>query len=158
VVAVDCVGDAVGVADGVALLSVLSVGAGVGLGVGVSVSVGVEVADDCPDVPDGLEGVLLGDPDVAVDVGLEEPVGVEVDVGEDEGVDVGEDVTVTVSHCEVGGVAFAPPETTLDPTPGIAAMLCGAMVAVTANPAAVMSKTPPALRPIDAGRTRAKHM
>jgi hypothetical protein len=56
------------------------------------------------------------------------------------------------------GAEFTLPETTPDPLPGGEARACCAMAAVTTNPAAVVSKTPPALRPIDAGRTRAKHM
>ena len=100
-------------------------------------------------------GVAVGDElDEPVDVGLDDGE----DVGLDDGEDVGEELTVTVSHCEVGSVEVAALETRLGPTPGIEAKLCGAMAAVTTNPAAVVSKTPPALRPIDAGRTRAKHM
>ena len=100
------------------------------------------------DVP-VVDGVGVG-----VGGGLEE-------LGDGEGVDVGEDggveLVLTVSHCQIVGVEFTLPETTPDPLGG-AAREYGAMAAVTTNPAAVVSKTPPALRPIDDGRTRAKHM
>ncbi len=94
-------------------------------------------------------GVVVGG--VVVGGALEDelPVGV--------GVPVGEEDTVSVSHCQtvVGALSALPGA--FD-TAGFEARACGAMATVTKTPAAVVSKTPPALRPIDPGRTRAKHM
>ena len=87
---------------------------------------------------DELEGLLLG-----------------VDDGVDEGDDV--EVALSVPHRETVGVEPTLPETTFDP-PGVDAREYGAIAAVTTKPAAVVSKTPPVLRPNDPGRTRAKHM
>jgi hypothetical protein len=168
------VGVAAGVAVGVALLSSSPfVGAFVGASV---VGAGdVAVAVDCGD--DEVASPLLGaspvdtDPEIVGD-GLAEPLGV-LDGGGvvgggvvgggvvgggvvGGGVDV--EVDLSVSHCQIDGAEFTLPETTPDPLPGGEARACCAMAAVTTNPAAVVSKTPPALRPIDAGRTRAKHM
>jgi hypothetical protein len=73
-------------------------------------------------------------------------------------VDVDLDATLSVSHCETDGEEFTLPEPTPDALLRGEARVCGAMAAVRKIPAAVVSKTPPALRPIDPGRTRAKHM
>jgi hypothetical protein len=125
---------------------------------------GVAVAVDCA----GGEAVsaLLVAPDPVVGDGLVEPLGVLVGGGVvgggvvgggvvGGGVDV--EVDLSASHCQIVGAEFTLPETT-PADPGGEARACCAMAAVTTNPAAVVSKTPPALRPIDAGRTRAKHM
>jgi hypothetical protein len=130
----------VGVAVGVALLPVLPAG--------VLVVEDVPVVGDCADevVPVVLLGALVDGDGVGVPVELEELLG------------VGVGLAVSASHCQIVGLEFAFPVTTPDPPPKDAARVCGAMAAVTNNPAAVVSKTPPALRPIDAGRTRAKHM
>jgi hypothetical protein len=155
----DGVGVAAGVTVGVALLSSLPpVGASV-------VDAGdVGVAVDCGDdvVASALLGALLDiDPEIVGD-GLAEPLGVLVGGGVVCGGVVGGgvdgEVELSVSHCQIDGAEFTLPETTPDPLPGGEARACCAMAAVTTNPAAVVSKTPPALRPIDAGRTRAKHM
>ena len=92
-----------------------------------------------------LVGLLLG-----VDDG--------VDDGVEDGVDDGDDdaEAVTASHSYTVGVELTLPETTFPP--GVDARECGAIATVTTNPAAVVSKTPPVLRPNDPGRTRAKHM
>ena len=148
-------------------------GAGVGVTLPVGVSVvgagSVAVAGDCAgDVAAELAAAwLLGDADADVVVG-----DVDVDVVDGDGLgdllgvvggvvgglDGGVEVTLSLSHCQIVGAEFTLPETTPDPPPGDEARVCGAMATVTTNPAAVVSKTPPALRPIDAGRTRAKHM
>jgi hypothetical protein len=147
------------VAVGVALLSSPPAGASV-VGAG-DVGVGVDCGDDV--VASALLDVSLEDADPEfVGDGLAEPLGVldgggVVDGGfVGGGVDV--EVELSVSHCQIGGAEFTLPETTPEPLPGGEARACCAMAAVTMNPAAVVSKTPPALRPIDAGRTRAKHM
>jgi hypothetical protein len=127
------------VAVGVALLAAVSVGDGGS----------VAVAGDCAD---GAALVVLlvvlvdGDGVGDVPVELEELLG------------VGVGLVLSVSHCQIVGLEFTFPVTTPDPPLGDAARVCGAKAAVTTNPAAVVSKTLPALRPIDAGRTRAKHM
>jgi hypothetical protein len=153
-VAGDGVGVAAGVAVGVALLSSPPVGASV-VGAG-----DVGVAVDCGD--DVAASALLGaspldtDPEIVGD-GLALDGGGVVDGGVvGGGVDV--EVELSVSHCQIDGAEFTLPETTPEPLPGGEARACCAMAAVTTNPAAVVSKTPPALRPIAAGRTRAKHM
>jgi hypothetical protein len=108
---------------------------------GESVSVG-DCADEVAPVA-LLDGLVDGD-----DVGdvLAELLG--VDVG----------LALSGSHCRIVGLEFTIPVTTPDPPPGDTVRVCGTMAAVTANPAAAVSKTPPAIRPIDPGRTRAKHM
>jgi hypothetical protein len=140
---------------GVALLSSPPVGASV-VGAG-----DVGVAVDCGD--DVAASALLGaspvdtdDPEIVGD-GLAEPLGV-LDGGGVVGGGVDVEVELSVSHCQIDGAEFTLPETTPEPLPGGEARACCAMAAVTTNPAAVVSKTPPALRPIAAGRTRAKHM
>jgi len=138
--------------------------------VAVLVDVGVAAADE-PVVADELvDGALVvGGSVVVVDVvaalvgdgvtvdgvgpdGSEEFVGVGVGVG------VGVDVTTfSSSHFEtVVGVAAAAraAATGLE----VAARLPGARARLTAIPAVVVSKTPPATRPVETGRTRAKHM
>jgi hypothetical protein len=72
------------------------------------------------------------------------------------------------SHFETVGNGFTVPETVLpgEPEPGARgaptaateARLCGAIAVLTTNAPVVESKIPPAIRPIDTGRTRAKHM
>jgi hypothetical protein len=157
-------GDGVGVAAGVAVgVALLSSPPPVGASVVDAGDVGVAV--DCGD--DVVACALLGaspvdtDPEFVGD-GLAEPLGV-LDGGGvvgggvvGGGVDV--EVELSVSHCQIDGAEFTLPETTPEPLPGGEARACCAMAAVTTNPAAVVSKTPPALRPIAAGRTRAKHM
>lgn len=91
-----------------------------------------------------LDALVDGDGGGDVPVELEELLG------------VGVGLALSVSHCQIVGLEFTVPVTTAPL--GDAARVCGAMAAVMTNPAAVVSKTPPALRPIDAGRTRAKHM
>ena len=115
----------------------------------------VPVAGDCADevtpvvLLDVLVVALL---DVLVDG---DGVGdVLAELGELLGDDVGP--VLSVSHCQIVGLEFTFPVTT--PPLGDAARVCGAIAAITTNPVAVVSKTLPALRPIDAGRTRAKHM
>lgn len=156
------VGVAAGVAVGVALLSSPpSVGASeVDAG-------GVPVAVDCAvdEAASALLDAPLVAPDPVVGDGLVEPLGVLVGGGVVGGAVVGGavvgggvdvEVDLSASHRQIVGAEFTLPETT--PDPGGEARVCCAMAAVTTNPAAVVSKTPPALRPIDAGRTRAKHM
>ena len=72
------------------------------------------------------------------------------------------------SHFVTVGVEFTVPETVgpggLElsargaPTAATEARLCGAIAVLTTSAPVVESKIPPAMRPIDTGRTRAKHM
>jgi hypothetical protein len=150
------VGDAAGVGVGVSLLPVLPAEfpAEVPVAAGGEVSVvaggGVTGADDC--AGGVVLGVLLGelvDGDGVGDV----PVELEELLGVGGGL-----LVLSVSHCQIVGLEVTFPVTTPDPTLGDAARACGATEAATANPAAAVSKTPPAMRPIATGRTRAKHM
>jgi len=80
----------------------------------------------------------------------------------------GVDEACSGSHFETVGVGFTVPETVLPgepelsargaPTAATEARLRGAIAALTTNAPVVESKIPPAMRPIDTGRTRAKHM
>ena len=124
----------------VALLPVLLAAVSVGDGGSVAVAAPVVLLVVLLDVL--VDGDGVGD----VPVELEELLG------------VGVGLVLSVSHCQIVGLEFTFPVTTPDPPLGDAARVCGAKAAVTTNPAAVVSKTLPALRPIDAGRTRAKHM
>ena len=145
-------GDAAGVAVGVALLPPLSVELCAGVPVVDAGGVPVLCTDDvAAGVVASLVDVSLVDVG-AVGDGLEDWLGV---VG---GVEGG--AALSVLHCQIVGLEFTFPETTPDPPPPLVeARVCGAMAAaVMTSPAAVVSKTAPALRPIDAGRTRAKHM
>jgi len=167
-VAGDGAGDAVEAVEGavgVELLSSLSVGVSevdaggvpaVGVGVGDATD---EVADDEAAELEAapLLDVPLVDAD-AVGDGLEVLLGGGVVGGGVVGGGVDVEVALTASHCQIVGVEFTLPVTTPDPPPGAEAQVCGAKPTVTTNPAAVVSKTPPAVRPIDVGRTRAKHM
>jgi hypothetical protein len=103
----------------------------------------VPLAEDAAEVA----GDVLGEPLLGEVTGVDDGVG--------EGVDV--EVALIVAHCQTVGVELTVPETTFDP-PGVDARVCGAIADVTMSPAAVVSKTPPVLRPNDPGRTRAKHM
>lgn len=115
---------------------------------------------------DVLEVDVLGDVFVAEDV----PVvgGVVALVA---GVVVGGGVVVGAcigSHCETVGVELTVPVTVLPGelelsargalTAATEARLCGASAVLTTSAPVVDSKIPPAMRPIDTGRTRAKHM
>lgn len=72
------------------------------------------------------------------------------------------------SHFETVGSGLTVPVTVLPgelepnargaPTAATEARLCGAIAVLTTNAPVVESKIPPAMRPIDTGRTRAKHM
>jgi hypothetical protein len=129
------------VVEGVTLLPLA------GLSVGVTVVDGgsVPVAGDCADGVTAAELV----PAVLLDDGA--GVGLVV-----EGLGVG--VTASASHCQIVGLGLTLPLTVPEPPGDVDASVCGAMAAVTTNPAAVTSKMLPALRPMPAGRTRAKHM
>jgi hypothetical protein len=65
--------------------------------------------------------------------------------------------TFTGWHCQTTGELVTEP-----PTPpasiAVAARLCGAPAALAARPAVTVRNVPPVMRPIAAGRTRAKHM
>jgi hypothetical protein len=65
------------------------------------------------------------------------------------------DVSASGSHCEAGWLAAVKAAA---PGLAVAARLPGARAALTTSPAVVVSKTPPARRPAETGRTRAKHM
>jgi hypothetical protein len=114
----------------------------------------VAVAGDC------VDGVAVALPEVLVDALLDALLD-ELLAADDEGV-VAEGVGVvvagglSVSHCQIVGLELTLPETT--PPPGVEARACGAMMAATTSPVAVLSKKPRAMRPIADGRTRAKHM
>jgi hypothetical protein len=73
------------------------------------------------------------------------------------GVGVGVGGTFTGWHCQTTGELVTEP-----PTPpasmAVAARLCGAAAALAARPAVRVRNVPPVMRPIAAGRTRAKHM
>jgi hypothetical protein len=62
--------------------------------------------------------------------------------------------TLTGWHCQTSGelVAMLPASLT------VAARLCGAPAALAARAAVTVRNVPPVMRPIAAGRTRAKHM
>lgn len=72
------------------------------------------------------------------------------------------------SHFLTVGVGLTVPETVLPgepelsarraPTAATEARPCGAIAVLTTSAPVVESKIPPAMRPIDTGRTRAKHM
>jgi hypothetical protein len=91
-------------------------------------------------------GVLAG----GVVGGVEEGVGV--------GVGVGVGGSVSAWQLEIVGLGLKVPVIVPPGPPEVAAMLAGAMNPLTASPAAVTSMTPPANRPMESGRTRAKHM
>jgi hypothetical protein len=164
-------------------VSAAGVEAGVGAGVVVvlfalltlslaGVCVGVSVVDggSVPVAGDCVDGVLLsvallvvvlpaGDDMVGVVVA---GLGVEDEGAGDVVLGVGEEllgvgVAVTAMHCQTVGFGLVLAATTPDPVTDVASA-CGATAAVTTKPAAVVSKMPPALRLMAAGRTRAKHM
>ena len=72
------------------------------------------------------------------------------------------------SHFLTVGVGLTVPETVLPgepelsarraPTAATEARVCGGIAVLTTSAPVVESKIPPAMRPIDTGRTRAKHM
>ena len=150
---------------------------GVVLVVVLLVLVAVDVAglDEAGTLVDALVDVLAGDVlelDVLGDVFVAEDVpvvgGVVALVA---GVVVGGGVVVEAcigSHCETVGVELTVPVTVLPGelvlsargalTAATEARLCGASAVLTTSAPVVDSKIPPAMRPIDTGRTRAKHM
>lgn len=149
---------------------------GVVLVVVLLVLVAVDVAglDEAGALVDVLVDVLAGDVlevDVLGDVFVAEDVpvvgGVVALVA---GVVVGGGVVGACigSHCETVGVELTVPVTVLPGelelsargalTAATEARLCGASAVLTTSAPVVDSKIPPAMRPIDTGRTRAKHM
>jgi hypothetical protein len=137
--------------------------AGVCVGVSVVDGGSVPVAADCVDGVLVSVAVLLvvlaGDDIVGVVVaGVGEVVlGVgEVLLGVGEDV-LGVGVAATAMHCQTVGLGLTLAARAPDHVADVASA-CGAMEAVTTRPAAVVSKMPPALRLMAAGRTRAKHM
>jgi hypothetical protein len=144
---VAAVADAVGEADVVALVVgvVLPVGDGLVVGVGLDEAGGV--------VPElVVDWVGVGFSLVSDGVG----VGVFVGVG------VGVDVSFSGSHCEapcpLAAAKAAATGLTAATGLAVAARLPWARAVLTASPAVVVSKMPPAMRPAETGRTRAKHM
>jgi hypothetical protein len=121
-----------------------------------------------------LEGGGLGKVGVVVNVlgdvviAVEEPGDVDGCVLLVAGVLLGVDEACSGSHFLTVGVGLTVPVTVPPgelalsargaPPAATEARLCGAIAALTISAPVVESKIPPAMRPVDTGRTRAKHM